>query len=310
MNRGEITGEFFRMSDIDKGMPVRSNYVLRDDKRKNISILDKELNTLTDTDEMELQYFDPSVSDYAKSNISGKARNNPQMSMDRMRNTMHVLNTDYLNNIIFDMFTNIQGKTMNDFCIFPLSIIKTLIANDETIDNILYDIKSNEIFHQIKQQNNQLISRASICISIPLNTMKNKIDFYEDNDNYCIEVPMNKDGFKFGIISNKNNEELTISKKLFSEYILNMKQAACNIYCHAFKMGNKLNLNSMLKEFGYINTKNMYYHYIQNIYFELQTDIYMKTSSHKPLIELSNNIIYYVRYVPSNIVLFIGKKNQ
>lgn len=312
MSLGELTGEFFNMTEIDRGMPFRSTYVMRDDKRKNYSVIDNELNNVTDIEEVDFQYFDPTLTNFGTSNIVGHgvARSRHMNMNDSGRNQMTFMNTDYMNNIFFNIFTNIQEKTKLDFCIFPIGILKTLVANDPTIDSILQMSNTKEIFHQIKTQKNNIISRASAIISTPYEYVKNKLTYYENNDNCCIEFPMSNDKFSFGIICNKNKDDIILTKKVYNEYILNLHRANINVFCPAFKAGNKLNLNKIVNELGFVNRKNSAYNYYQNVLFELNTDIYLKTSAHNPIIDLTENIIYYVRFVPSNILLFIGKKTN
>lgn len=310
MSRGEITGEFFSMTDIDKGMPFRSTYISREDKmekRKNMSVIDNELNTASDIEESNFQYFDPSMTNFGGSNVSHHKLTQP-MSLSRVQNTLNIMTADYINTLIFNIFSSLQEKTMNNFCVFPIGILKTLVANDPNIDNILKISNTREIFHQIKKQQNMMISRASASLSLPFEHIKNSTNYYEDNENYCVEFPLLEEQFAFGVICSKNKYDITLSKKLFGELVLNLHRANINVFCPAFKVGNKLNMNAVLKEFGYVNSKNSDIKYVQNVYFELKTDVYIKTSVHNPVIDLSENIIYYLRFVPSNMILFIGRK--
>jgi hypothetical protein len=66
-------------------------------------------------------------------------------------------------------------------------------------------------------------------------------------------------------------------------------------------------MNNTLTEMGYINPNKTNFSYIQNVCIISQNDIYLNDTMH-PIFDLSMNFIFYIRYVPNNVILFIGQK--
>lgn len=219
-------------------------------------------------------------------------------------------NTDYINNISFNIYNEIARKTCVNFCTFPIGIMATLVENDQNIKKIMSIINTNEIFHQLRIQHaNQIItSRASIILNIQPSKVTSVFSHYEDNENHIVEIPMNNPSFAVGFLCNKNGNEICFTQKLFSEYVMNLKRSSVNVYCPSFKITNKLGLNHILSSMGYINNNDIAY--AQTIYFESQNNIYIRKTSIRDPVDLSDNFIFYIRYIPNNIVLFIGRHGE
>lgn len=219
-------------------------------------------------------------------------------------------NTDYINNISFNIYNEIARKTCVNFCTFPIGIMATFVENDQNIKKIMTIINTNEMFHQLKIHHveRMISSRASIILNIQPSKITSVFSHYEDNENHIVEIPMNDPSFAVGFLCNKNGNDICFTQKLFSEYVMNLKRSNVNVYCPAFKITNKLGLNRILSTMGYINNNDVTY--TQTIYFESQNNIYIKKTSIREPIDLSDNFIFYIRYVPNNIVLFIGRHGE
>ena len=216
-------------------------------------------------------------------------------------------NTDYINTMSFNIFNEIADKTYVNFCVFPIGIMSSLVENDPNIKKIISLINTNEIFYQLKINNMEktIISRTSIIPHINTSDVTNTFTHYKDNDNHIIEIPMADMKFAVGFVSNKHGNNVQINQKLFYEYVLNLKHSKTNVYCPSFKITNKLGLNNTLSKLGYINNNNVIYS--QTILFNFQNNLYIKKSSVTEQVDLTNNFIFYVRFVPNNILLYIGR---
>jgi len=314
MNRGELTGQLFGLTKLDVGMPFRSEHVSKRNERKNYSSLDDDvnINQLRDNPEPEndvkFHYFDPSMSSIGQSEFqpltTGREAKFNEIDERGIQN-INSVNSDYINAIAFNIYNGFSKLTSNDFCVFPIGIMRSLIEKDASINKILAQINNTEMFHQIRGGQNSIISRTSSIISIDTSYIKNKINYYEDNDNMVIEFPMNNTNFAFGIICDRDKGSINLNSKLFSSYMMNIKKTHVNVYIPQFKISNKLNATGILKSLGYIREGQT--QYIQSLHFELPNNIYIKNTLGRPLINLENNFIYYIRYVPNNVILFIGR---
>jgi hypothetical protein len=224
-------------------------------------------------------------------------------------------NTEYINNISFNIYNEISRGTYVNFCAFPIGIISTFVKNDQNVKKIMSVINTNEIFHQLKMlhTNNTITSRASVALNLIPSKVSEIFSHYEDNDNHVVEIPMDNPNFSIGFVHSKNGKEIQMSHKLFSVYVTNLKRSNVDVYCPAFKITNNLSLNNILKSMGYIRGGDI--GYMQTIYFELQNNVYIKKTAARSLsvrepIDLSDNFIFYIRYVPNNIVLFIGRHGE
>lgn len=331
MRRGEITGNFFDITKADIGMPFRSVTVSKKSDRKNISVMDDILDPDTlQEPTTSFEYYDPSLTSFAHDVITPLSINNDtRLELDRERinynqklqphhtdrfsdgslQNISSYNTDYINNISFNIYNEIARKTYVNFCAFPIGIMATFVKNDQNIKKIMTIINTDEMFHQLKIQHFDWIisSRASIILNIQPTKVANLFSHYEDNENHIVEIPMNNPSFAVGFLCNKNGNDIYFTQKLFSEYVMNLKRSNINVYCPAFKITNKLELNSILSSLNYINNNVKY---TQTIYFESQNNIYIKKTSVREPIDLSDNFIFYIRYVPNNIILFIGRHGE
>jgi hypothetical protein len=327
MRRGEITGNAFDITTADIGMPFRSSSIMKRKEIKSQSIIDNLLaiNDEQQTEQNNFQSYDPNTELYAKDiteqinplinddrlDFDRKHRNNTVPTIERIADdniqNMSAQSAEYLNSISCNIFNDIANKTIINFCISPISMLSTLIKNDPNIKKIMSLINCDEIFHQtrINQQENAIISRASIKFNTPTKTLASHFMHYEDNMNNVIEFPMVNKSFSIGFICNKQGNMPVLTSKLINGYIINLKHSKCNIYCPSFKITNKINMNQTFMKLGYL--KNNLLSYLQTIYFEIENNIYIKNTTLNNTIDLSENFIFYIRYIPNNVILFIGR---
>jgi hypothetical protein len=332
MHRGEITGQFYDVPKIDIGMPFRSNTLTKKNDRKNISPMDDLLlPENNDKPCKTFEYYDPSVTEYAKDatiqpqitfdsrlefdrtfRTTNGANGNTTKSVNHIQN-ISTYNTEYINNISINIYNKMCEMTPTNFCIFPLGIMSSLIENDPNIKKILSIINTNEIYHQLKILYNErtFLSRASIILAFNTEKINNTFSHYEDNENNLIEIPMNNPNFAIGFLRNKFNNNINLTLKLFMEYVLNLKHSNINVYCPSFQITNKLKLNNVLNSLKYIHPNSHdKISYFQIIHLAFQNSIYIKKSTICKPVDLSENFIFYIRYVPNNIILFIGQYNS
>lgn len=316
MHRGEITGHFYDVTTADIGMPFRPEVLTRKQERKYSSHLDQDILDKTNNDELKhndnFEYYDPSILNY--SHTGGERQLRPRRELyetPRKIKNISSFNTDYLNTIAFNIFNEINKKTYSNFCVCPIGILNSLIENDSTINEIISELNTSEIFYQQKNYKNCMISRASVILktSVPITN----ITCYDNNEISIMEFPMNNKNFAYGMIMNKNEDEIFLTNKNFTGFISNLKYNKLQLYCPNFSVSNKLYLNNTLNTLGYINDNLQ--KYLQTIYFKLSNKILCSTKSSKynltnNNIDFSGNKIFYVRYVPNNVVLFIGKHMQ
>lgn len=291
-------------------------------------------NIITDSNvhtSKNFDYFDPYITSYAyhtdtkfnnpTQNISSPlkitnfSRHNlydvhtsipSNLKFDHNLRNIGIFDADNINNISIKIYNEISTRTQSNFCIFPIGIMATFIENDVNLNKILSSIKTSDFFHQIKiQKENTIVSRASIKLSLNTSQISKKILSYEDNDNIIIEFPIVNTSLAIGIMCCKNGDNINLSHKLFSVYTKQLKIANLNVYCPAFKVMNKLHLDELLISMGYINNSDL--HYLQTIYFEMCNNLYIKKTSTRVPIDLSDNFIFYTRIIPNNIILSIGR---
>jgi hypothetical protein len=319
MKRGEITGQLLHIDKSDIGLPMRSMTTMKKNERKHISILDdRELSEKMQYDDKNcsFEYYDPSITSYAKDatsqplNVTHKMDDRmeteiPRYSIDRTfdRDIQNIglNNIDYINSFTFMMFNSIRNVMRKDFCVLPVGILSLLAGNDSNIKQILSQLNNSNMYYQNKIVGNNYLSRVSIKIQMS----RSSYMIYENANYVLVEFPIENTNFHIGFII-ANNEEFSFpSQKMFMESILNLKKNKANIYCPAFKIINKLNVNNILRKIKYIQSDNIIYS--QNIYFETQNNIYIKQSQMFSSLDLSENFIFYIRFVPNNIILHIGQ---
>lgn len=345
MNRGELTGEIFGTSKVALGMPVRSQFISKRQERKNLSVLDDtiDINMTRGSQTLDtpasFHYFDPAMQSHSISEFdTGTQSLTQQRDIDQMPppqaswavrsptltstpastdsmqfnelqegqlQNIHSINADYINNMAFDIYNEFCKSTNHDFCVFPIGIMRNLIERDLSINKIMSIVNNTEMFHQTRVSGNKIISRATAQLSLDAQTIKNKLSYYEDNDNMVVEFPMNNPSFAFGIICDRDKGLINLSSRLFSSYMMNLRKQNINVFVPAFKMPNTLNATGILRNLGHVRSDRI--HYLQTLYFEFQNAVYIKNSMGRPVINLSEHIIYYIRYVPNNVLLFIGR---
>lgn len=342
MNRGELTGEMIGAQKVALGMPVRSQFTSKRQERKNLSVLDDTIDinltrgSQTSDTPASFHYFDPAMSSQSISEFDNGPQSltqhrdidqmpPPQASwaggsiqtsaiadsmqfneqMEGQLQNIHSINADYINTMAFDIYNEFCKSTNRDFCVFPIGIMRNLIERDMSINKVMSIINNSEMFHQTRTNGNKIISRATAQLSLDTQIVKNKLGYYEDNDNMVVEFPMNNPSFAFGIICDRDKGLINLSSKLFSSYMMNLRRQNINVFVPAFKMPNTLNATGILKNLGHIRSDRI--HYLQTLFFEFQNAVYIKNSMGRPVINLSEHIIYYIRYVPNNVLLFIGR---
>lgn len=335
MNRGELTGELFGITKLDVGMPMRSQYTTKKLERSNPSILDDTIdinfarNSEQSAEPVSFRYYDPyasqggsqfqpvNQSQYSQRQIQPRIRvehNDRLRDDEKMRHNescecqiqnIDNVNSEYINSIAFDIYNEFCKATNHDFCVFPIGIMRNLIERDMSLNKILTQLNNSEIFHQSKSSVNSLISRVSSVVALDSQQIKNKIMYYEDHDNMVVELPMQNPNLAFGIICNQNKENINLNSKLFSSYMMNLRKTNINIFIPAFEMPNNLDVTSILQNLGHLRQGHI--KYVQTLYFKFQNAVYIKNTIGRPLIDLSDKIVYYVRHVPNNVVLFTGR---
>ena len=325
MHRGEITGQDFDITKADLGMPFRSSTIMKKKEMKNQSVIDSMLaiNEEVDSEKNTFQYYDPLSELYAKDiteqinplisddrlDFDRKHRTNTNPTIERISNiqNMSSQNSEYLNVISCNIFNDIANKTFINFCISPIGILSTLIKNDPNIKKIMSVFSGNEIYHQVKIINheNAIISRALIMFNTPTKTLSSNFMHYEDNMNIVVEFPFSNKSFSIGFIRNKRGDMPLLTNKLLNGYIINLKHSKCNIYCPSFKITNKINMNPTFMRMGYLQSNSL--SYFQTISFDMINNIYIKNTTLNNTIDLSENFIFYIRYVPNNVILFLGR---
>lgn len=313
MSQGEITGQLFGMSKLEQGMPFRSQYTTKKHERGHFSTLDDDVNIQITKNDGEattaFKYFDPAMVQTGQSEFQRVT--DPKQPLyneasERQLQNIAFGNSDYVNNIAFNMYNELCKVTSYEFCIFPMGILQNMIERDMTIAKIMTQINNSEMYHGTKQSINNVISRTSASITLD-EQVKSKINYYDDVNNIVVEFPMNNDGFAFGVICDKNNNEISINNKLFSGFMLNLHKSPVNVYLPAFEVKNSLYMNGVLKNLGYISSDMV--KYSQSLYFELPKTLLIRSASGKPIINLARNFIYYIRYIPNNVVLYIGRRS-
>lgn len=319
MRRGEITGQILHIDKSDIGLPMRSMTSLKRNEMKHISILDdRELSNgkmNSDMDENSIGYFDPSITSYAQDataqplNIRHELGDRLETELprqlidrtfDRDIQNIGVNNIEYINSFTFNMFNSFYSMTQKSFCILPIGVLSLLAGNDSNIKQIITQLNNSCMYYQNKIGGNDYLSRTSIRIPMT----RNSYMIYENTTYTLIEFPIEQTNFHIGYII-ANNEDFTFpSQKMFLESILNLKKNKANIYCPSLKIVNKLNVNNMLKKMKYI--QNNHISYSQTIYFETLNNIYIKQSPIVGSLDLSENFIFYIRFVPNNVILHIG----
>jgi hypothetical protein len=118
--------------------------------------------------------------------------------------------------------------------------------------------------------------------------------------------------FNIGFIQDKHNNNVILSSRILSVYVANLKHTKINIYKPSFTVSNNLNLTQILTSLGYlqndsIHHKNNTSKYTQIIHFNLVNNIFVKTSNVQQILDLSERFLFYIRYIPNNIILYIGR---
>ena len=238
--------------------------------------------------------------------------NNPELD-NMFENKLQNINSsdsDYLNRLSCNMFENISNNSYSNFSIFPIGILSTLIQNDPNIEQIMKKINTSEINHTFRSFPNEkiIMSRLSMIINLNSKSLTSTYGLYGDNDNIIVDFPLRNPEFAIGFIKNKTQYGSQLTPKIFNEYMMNLKRIKSNIYCPSFKIANKLNMNKTLASLSIIKKTNI--SYMQTICVESSNNIIIKNTSFNNIdnsIDLSENFIFYVRFVPNNLILILGK---
>lgn len=314
MKRGEITGQFFENPQHNVGMPFRSTFVPKKNERKNFSQLEEDVEIkegTTTTTDFKLNYYDPTQNNYCNNQLLALQNNTiTNEYIERNIQNISTYSAEHINDLSLDIFGEIMKKNVANFCFMPIGVLKLMIANDSSINKLAKLLNSKESFHEIRTSESNYLSRASIILDLPHQHNNYPTKYHEDIDTYWIEFPTRDTQFAFGVICGKEEKEIHLTSKTFSSSILNLNKTTTNIFLPAFKQTNKIRLNSFIGK--YIETNNDIFNeinYIQTNYFELQNNIYIKTSTLRPMIDASREFIYYLRYIPNNVILMLGRKH-
>lgn len=320
MRRGEITGEMFNLSKEDVGMPIRSAIAPKKEERKNVSNMDDIINVdqmEQETPSGDFNYFDPSLTSYSHEINARKpnriAKQDLRSLNDRMLDfrvqNISSYNTEYLNNISFSVFNSIAKDSYTNFCVFPISIMSSFIGHDPNIQKILSVVNTKEIFHEVKNHpsGQAILSRSAIMMNVDQKDAEKSLLYYDDNDVDVVEFPMKDHNFDLGFMTSKTESEINLTNKNFISYVSNLRTRKANVYCPAFAVSNKLHLNKTLSSLGYL--PNGHLKYFQTVCLELCNNLLVKANKNYNSVDLSENFIFYIRHVPNNIVLFIGRYN-
>lgn len=311
MNRGEITGQFLRIDKSEIGLPMRSTSMTKKEERKNVSVFDnmtKQNDKAYDDNERTFDYFDPYTTSYATDATiqplhtridKHQIRSMIKPMNDSVQN-ISSYNSEYLNKFTLNVFYNARQTFQQSFCILPIGIMSLLAGNDLNIKKIIRQLNNSEMFYQNKVLGNNLISRTSV---IQKNINVEHFGYYENNNHTIVEFPMDSQNFAIGFITDKNNNDIQLTHRIFFEYISNLGGGKLSIYRPEIKIVNKLNVNNLLKKMGYIQNNNIIYS--QSLYFET-CDVIHETGIADKSVDLSENFIFYIRFVPNNIILHIG----
>ncbi|CAH6421744.1 Serpin (serine protease inhibitor) [uncultured virus] len=159
-------------------------------------------------------------------------------------------------------------------------------------------------------------------------------NYFEDNLNQIIELDFSDDSFVMGLILPKKfDNKLNISSEQFDFYIKNLnKKKINNIQIPKFTQSTKWKLNKLLKEIG---LKNIFSHIDISSITNQRSDLHISDAIHEAIIIINEKgvtsstfvstmistysvsqdsinfiadhpFIYYIRYLPLNIILFIG----
>lgn len=318
---GEITGEPYKTNEADVGMPFRSSTSSKKKVVNQISIFD-DLNKKNDCELPVFDYYDPYASCTSSFeckqkkftsdstrlddnvNISGKKKMK-LFDRDKFVKNIDMYNIEHINEISINIFNELSKKSLSNFCVFPLGILASLIKNDPSISSIIDILAENKIFFEKHFNNNVSVNRTSF--GVRYNT--NKCFNYNTNEQSITEIETIVPNFRFGMLKYSNNI-MSLNYKNMAELISNIRTFTSGITCHSFKHTNKLVLNSTLGDLGYVKSDNV--KYIQTIYFELCEDIYISSTNKNLIFDdagvYAANFIYYVRYVPNNVLLYIGRR--
>lgn len=319
MRRGELTGQLYDVSTVGIGMPIRSIAVTKKNERKNITpiddvfVVDDLMDNPTYTGMTQLPDSTMDINEYNTSRLNTNkiefSRTNPQLLDRQISSSLQNIsahNTEYINSMSINLYNAIAIKTQSNFCTSPISILSLIVKNDPNINKILSVINTSEIFNEMKMlHHNEFVSRSSVITKLNPIKISKTFTHYEDNENNVIELPMTNSNFNIGFICSKKHNMCKLTPKLLSEYILGLKRSNANVYCPSFRVTNKIELNRVLSSMQLIQNNNV--KYSQVTYFESRINAYIKGSTLTEPIDLTENFIFYVRYIPNNVILFIGR---
>ena len=296
MKRGEITGEFFDISKADIGMPFRSIAITKKNDRKNISVMDDLVRPNDTQPAKSFGYHDPYTSLYHER----------LECQNELPQNISIYDATYMNSFSFKIYNEFAKNTYVDFCISPIGALSMLVERDKNIDAIIHAV-DDFVYLKKSISPTMCVSRSSFAVK----KGKSELRSYTDNDNYVLEFQTQHQPISMGFIASKKHmscDSLNLNTKLFTEYITNLGGFYSSVSCPCFKIANKLNMNNTLQSLGMAHRGLP--KYFQTVYFELSDDISKITSRLTDVYDLNKNFVFYVRYVPNNVILFIGRRSS
>jgi len=231
-----------------------------------------------------------------------------------------VINLSNIDNEITRLNNNIRYKTNGIINNMITNSIKYNQINIIMLSAIVYKLNFQVPFNEIKTDIFYGEKNRKIEMLYQYNTLHK---YYEDNINQILEIDLDNNNFKFGIILPKNNSQLSIGYEQLEYYISKLSEKSINCIIPKFKQHTKYKLNNMFKNKGY----NLFTNSNTDLsdITPLSNDIYITNVLHNSyvimdninIIPKKNNInttnfianhpfIYYIRYKSNNIIILIG----
>lgn len=300
---GEITGKSFTEDDTRKGMPVRSKVSFRKKEPINISSVDLMLDAYSSENNeppLMVNYFDPSSSHHGLSLIDGNTLFS-NITDDFVNNT---------NNFTINLFTILSTCCHPEsiMVVCPIGILNMLVKKDDALHQVIQNAKQNGMYMDDKRIRTDIINRVSIKYNLAVNNPGKHYMCYDDNFCRLIEIPIENSSVVIGFMINKKEDPYDFSKKRLDYCISHMSSMQLYIVGDSFKHANKLNLNNVLANLGYINDNS--YNYTQTIVIQvIITNIqkYKQQWDKSNVVNIEGNYVYYIRDTNHNLLMLVGK---
>lgn len=147
--------------------------------------------------------------------------------------------------------------------------------------------------------------------------------YYEDSKNQIIELDINQNNFSFGIVLPKKiYDDPIITVEQFSNYTSQLMKCKINIKMPKFKIANKFKIENLFKKYGLVCDVDISELILSNKQNFKITDIMHNAAIVVDESNYNNNdnakkvnasfnanhpFLYYVKYTPLNLILFIGQ---